>query len=431
MKSPSLSIFQHQSHSKTKRRVLSFLYVSLALLVSDAALAQNPDESRKAANALEEHLKNGLLDCKALEQQSFANTALTKEDANKARNLLAKAHFKKLRNTRKTEFDKKEIVIDEFKLRYDYKVFGNKPKEGRSLFISMHGGGGTAPKVNDRQWENQKRLYKPKEGVYVAPRAPSDTWNLWHRSHIDGLFDQLIADMVVFENVNPNRVYLTGYSAGGDGVFQLAPRMADRWAAAAMMAGHPNDASPVNLRNIGFTIHMGGKDKAYNRNKVAREWKEKLAELQKNDPNGYVHQVVIHEDKGHWMDREDAVAIPWMSKFTRNVFPKTIVWRLSKVTHNRFYWLHVDDAHYKKKARIDAKIDRSKIAIRSDDVHQLDVLLTDELVNLDEPLKIVFNEYTAFTGKATRTIAALSRSLRERQDTAMMCPVRVSVADKP
>ena len=35
---------------------------------------------------------------------------------------------------------------------------------------------------------------------------------------------------VIKENVNPNKVYLLGYSAGGDGVYQLAPRMANRWA---------------------------------------------------------------------------------------------------------------------------------------------------------------------------------------------------------
>jgi poly(3-hydroxybutyrate) depolymerase len=49
-----------------------------------------------------------------------------------------------------------------------------------------------------------------------------------------------------------------GYSAGGDGVFQIAPRMADHWAAAAMMAGHPGDAAALNLRNLPFTIFMGG-----------------------------------------------------------------------------------------------------------------------------------------------------------------------------
>ena len=45
--------------------------------------------------------------------------------------------------------------------------------------------------------------------------------------------EQLTA--IVFEDVDPNRVYLLGYSAGGDGVYQLAPRMADRFAAASMM----------------------------------------------------------------------------------------------------------------------------------------------------------------------------------------------------
>ena len=67
------------------------------------------------------------------------------------------------------------------------------------------------------------------EGIYVAPRGPTDTWNLWHQRHVDELLQRLISNMVVFHQVDPNRVFLLGYSAGGDGVYQLAPRMADRW----------------------------------------------------------------------------------------------------------------------------------------------------------------------------------------------------------
>jgi predicted peptidase len=66
-------------------------------------------------------------------------------------------------------------------------------------------------------------------------------------------------------------IYLLGYSAGGDGVYQLAPRMADRFAAASMMAGHPNDSTPAGLRNLPFALFMGGDDAAHNRNGVARE----------------------------------------------------------------------------------------------------------------------------------------------------------------
>ena len=31
------------------------------------------------------------------------------------------------------------------------------------------------------------------------------------------------------------------------------------------------------------------------------------------DPGAYAHQVRIHPGKGHWMDREDAMALPWMA----------------------------------------------------------------------------------------------------------------------
>jgi hypothetical protein len=38
----------------------------------------------------------------------------------------------------------------------------------------------------------------------------------------------------------------------------MAPRMADFLAGAAMMAGHPNGINLYNIRNIGFSIHVGG-----------------------------------------------------------------------------------------------------------------------------------------------------------------------------
>ncbi len=118
----------------------------------------------------------------------------------------------------------------------------------------------------------------------MAPRAPTDTWNLWHERHIDRMFGRLIEDLIVLEQVDPDRVYVMGYSAGGDGVYQLAPRMADRWAAAGMMGGHPNDASPLGLRNVAFALQVGAKDSAYHRNQVAKEWAAKLDQLQRDDP---------------------------------------------------------------------------------------------------------------------------------------------------
>jgi hypothetical protein len=295
------------------------------------------------------------------------------------------------------------------------------------LYISLHGGGNARARVNDRQWENHKKLYEPVEGVYLAPRAPTNTWNLWHEEHIDALFDRLIEDLVVFEDVNPDRVYVMGYSAGGDGVFQLAPRMADRFAAAAMMAGHPNETSPLGLRNIGFTLHVGGRDGAYNRNQVAREWKEQLEKLYADDRGGYRHHVAIHEDKGHWMDHEDAAALPWMAEFVRDPRPRRIVWKQDDVTHHRFYWLVVGKEQQKAGALVRADRSGQTIDIQSDDVTAVTVLLDDELADLDQPVAIKLNGRERFAGRAERTIDGLVQSLSERPDRRCLYPARVTI----
>ena len=56
-----------------------------------------------------------------------------------------------------------------------YKTFGKKPAAGHSLWISLHGGGGAPKRVNDSQYENQKRLYTLDEGIYLAPRRRPTT----------------------------------------------------------------------------------------------------------------------------------------------------------------------------------------------------------------------------------------------------------------
>ena len=167
---------------------------------------------------------------------------LSKAEAVAARDRLWKEHVATTTKDRAAELKVGKLIDGKLEMPIFTKTFGEKPKTGRSLWISLHGGGGAPTKLNDGQWENQKKLYTVAEGVYVAPRAPTNTWNLWHEAHIDRLFARLIEDFVAVEGVNPDKVYLMGYSAGGDGVYQMAPRMADWWAAASMMAGPPTDA---------------------------------------------------------------------------------------------------------------------------------------------------------------------------------------------
>ena len=362
-----------------------------------------------------------------LHKQDFAKAALTKPDSAKAKNLLWADHVKMIRADRAAEMKARVLTHGNHKMPFHYTIYGKKPKNGRSLYISLHGGGGTTKAVNDGQWNNQKRLYKPAEGVYLAPRAPTNTWNLWHQGHIDPLFDRLIENLIVFEDVDPDRVYLMGYSAGGDGVYQVAPRMADRLAAAAMMAGHPNDSTPHSLRNIGFTIHMGGKDSAYNRNKVAASWGQQLDALRKADPKGYPHLVKIYPNKGHWMDRLDAAAVPWMAKFRRNLHPERIVWRQDDVTHSRFYWLAVDAKNRKGRSTLIASRKGQTIQIETSPVKRLTIRLDDSMLDLDKPIRIQSGKLKLHEAVVPRTLAALSTTLQERGDPNGVFTAEVSI----
>jgi len=399
---------------------------------ADESSHADPSHDAAAISKLTNWLSSGAEDRPPLETLEFSRISLSQEAAETARQLLWDDLRERLSNERREEFESKVIRIGELEMLFDYRIFGESPDDGRSLFISMHGGGGAPKRVNDRQWENQKRLYEPDEGVYLAPRAPTDTWNLWHQGHIDAFLDRIIVGAVLFEGVNPDRVYLMGYSAGGDGVFQLAPRMADRFAAAAMMAGHPNETSALGLRNLPFTLHMGADDAAYKRNEVAAQWKSELEKLHAADSSGYDHWVKIHEGKGHWMDREDAAAIPWMTERQRTRFPTRIVWKQDDVRHDRFYWLKVNPETVPDRALVIAEIDGQTISIEQTDVSELSVRLNDSMADLDQPVLITGPDGDAlFHGTVPRTIQTIAVTLGERLDPTTTYCSEVTVTVRP
>lgn len=346
------------------------------------------------------------------------NTPLTKTDAQTAQTFLEQHQKQQLTKQLKTDWDKKAIHQNNHEMKFMYKIFGEKPANGRSLYISMHGGGGAPKAVNDQQWQNQIRLYTPKEGLYLAPRATTDTWDLWHQNHIDDMFDQIIQSAILFEDVNPNKVYVMGYSAGGDGTYQIAPRMADRWAAASMMAGHPGDASALNLRNIGFSVWMGQLDAAYKRNEIAAQWGKKLDQLQAQDPNGYKHQCHIVKNKGHWMERQDTIAVPWMATFTRNPYPNKIVWKQDNKLHPKLYWLSVDLNQTKKDDKIIIERNKNHFTILETNVKQFTIWLNDQMVDLNQNIHVTHNGKEIINKKIDRTIKALFES-QKRFDPAM------------
>jgi hypothetical protein len=192
--------------------------------------------------------------------------------------------------------------------------------------------------------------------------------------------------------------------------------MADRFAAAAMMAGHPNDATQVSLRNLPFALFMGGDDAAYGRNAVAWQKAYLLAELQAGDPAGYTHLVRIYPNLGHWMQRRDAEALPWMAGFQRKPWPTKVAWVQDDVLSSRFYWLALPDGAAAFGQRIAAEVEGQTIRLATVGVRRIRLRLDDRLLDLDRPIRVQHLGKSIFEGRLERTAAAIARSLAERFD---------------
>lgn len=370
-----------------------------------------------------------------LEALPFSKEALTKNEAITALTLLFEDKQQKMLEDYGTQWGDRLITYGDFQMPFQYQIFGSKPSDGRSLFISLHGGGHAPAQINDGQYTNQKILYDATmaslEGVYLAPRAPTNTWDCWHQHQVDEFLNIIIQLAVIKESVNPDKVYIMGYSAGGDGVYQLAPRMADRWAAASMMAGHPNETSPLGLRNTPFALHMGALDSMHNRNGVAKKWRFYLDSLQANDPKGYIHDVQIHPDVGHWMYFKDSIALPWMTNYQRNPVPEKVVWKQDNRHHSGFYWISIPEDKIVTGGEILAAYDKSSnemnvIKNYSEIIH---LWMNDEMLDMNSPITIKYQGKVIHRGMFHRTIWSLYKSLSAKGDKNLAFSGEVMIRD--
>lgn len=355
---------------------------------------------------------------------------MTKAEAETAKDSIAQAWKKEMRAKYIDNWNTSLVKVGGKTMRYWENRYGKAPEGGFPLYISLHGGGSGPAEMNNQQWDNQKHLYVPANAWYIAPRAPYDDWDMWCKPDLDQYYETLITMAQACANVNPDRIYIMGYSAGGDGVWRMAPRMADRWAAASMMAGHPGDVQLENLRNTPYMIWCGALDAAYDRNKEDARRGEVMDSLQQADPEGYIHETHIVEGKAHWMDRVDTVAVSWMAQYKRNPYPTKIVWRQEEVVRPSFYWLTAPANELERGKTVRLEVKGNVIDINECDYSTLTLWLNDQLVDLDQKVKIICKGKTLYNGFVARSADNLKTSLYDRGDLSFSFPAKVEVKIK-
>ncbi|KAG9569652.1 hypothetical protein KCU71_g2206, partial [Aureobasidium melanogenum] len=371
---------------------------------------------------------------------------------------------------RRQEHDSDELEANGQVLRYVKAILGQAPSGGYPLYIALHGGGGGPAFINNQQWYHMQYYYKAsiRDGVYVAPRGIGNTWDLHFRPESYVLLERLIENMISFENVDPNRVYLLGYSAGGDGVYQITPRLAQRFAAVNMSAGHSNDVDLTNIMHVPFCIQMGEHDTAYGRHEDAVVSGQRIATLAAvSAQNTYVHEVLLHAGRGHdfydeddsrqlqtvvespeaWYESDDrrnctktqvnTNAVDWVSQYTRDPFPKHLVWAL-ETQHSglsspgTWYWLDIGD-ETSKSLGIDKIVasydpDHNRVVVE----HAKDylcILLNEQMLSFQRDVHVLIGgQELTFRLTASRTVQ--EESLAQRNDWRMMFSARITLTQQ-
>lgn len=383
----------------------------------------------------------------------------------------------------KAEFDNRALKFENKTMRFSLEKRGTAPEGGYPLYIALHGGGATSSGMNDSQWEAMKVYYRDsvKDGIYVAARGITDSWKLHSEDESYPLYDKLIEAAILFENVNPNRVYILGFSAGGDGVYQITPRMPDRFAAANMSAGHHNWITFDNLYNTPFILQVGENDGAYKRNRVAAENFITLNTLHDKYSGGFTHDLFIHYNGSHnsWRDNDagrrnqtvindpitwyaqgnrttkavNTNAIDMLNQYTRNPTPAKLVWDLSvdanKRTyqtggtfsslralrakpHDLFYWLDVSvNEQYPAKGKLVVEAIKSTNTINvteADNIESFRVLLNPSMLDLEAPVHVMIKGKDLGTITVLQSVETMVRTMSERSDKDQTYDAQITFA---
>lgn len=384
--------------------------------------------------------------------EKFSNSVLIDNMAvTNARKVIWQQYIQKIKDDKKRLQETVDKVMEygDVRMRYGLQIIGEPDENGFSLYIALHGGGQSdTPDMNDSQWNHMSVYYKEgiKNGIYVNPRGVRDTWDTHANPESYPLYDRLIENMILYYNADPTRVYLLGFSAGGDGVYMVAPRMADRFAAVNMSAGHPNGTSITNLYNTPIQLQVGELDTTYNRHTITAEYDSKLTALSELYSGGYIHNAYIHYQKGHnffdnklndqmvisdndaWLkDQEykttvttDTNSVHFLDRYIRKSLPERIVWDLGNRAPLRkttsFYWLRASHAVNEGEIIANFNKETNTITVEKETVNgDFSILLNEDMVDLYLPVMVITPK-GSFTVKLEVSIDIIEATTDERGD---------------
>jgi poly(3-hydroxybutyrate) depolymerase len=332
---------------------------------------------------------------------------------------------------------------------------GYDPAKRWPLRVQLHGGVGRMPpqrgETAARPLNTNRIPGEPQ--LVLQPRAWATTeW--WERNQAKNVLD-LVDQIKRAYNVDESRIYITGISDGGTGVYFFAMRDATRWSACLPLNGHPSvlanpdtgaDGSLFvgNLVNCPMYLVNGGRDPLYPAASVAP-----LVEMMKQA--GVPVTFTVYAEAGHdtsWWPTERPMYEAFLAAHARTAHPAHISWETERTDrYNRFRWLVIDRlgarpsdveledvnsfalpsgrkvtlyTHPAASGRVDVTRTGNAFEARTRGVQQFTLLLSPDVIDFSRPVTVTVNGRRAFEGTVTRDVSTLLAWAAKDDDRTML-----------
>jgi dienelactone hydrolase len=328
--------------------------------------------------------------------------------------------------------------------------------------VTLHGGvGRQAPQPGQPPPRPLTNRIPTAGEIVIHPRAwsQSEWWTAGQMENIARLLDRVKREY----NVDESRVYVTGISDGGTGVYFLGMRSATAWAACLPLNGHPSVlANPDvgadgqlfagNLVNCPLYVVNGGRDQLYPAASVAP-----LVEMFRRAGVPLVFQV--HPDAGHdvsWWPEERPRYEAFLAAHRRAAHPERISWETERTDrYNRFRWLVIDRLgtrssdvaledvnrfrpaptreltlydRAKPSGRADVARSGNTFEVKTRGVEELTLLLSPDAVDFTRPVRVTVNARIVHDGIVKKDSATLLKWAARDNDRTMKYGAELKIA---
>jgi predicted esterase len=335
---------------------------------------------------------------------------------------------------------------------------GYDPSRPWPARVQLHGGIGRPAPQDPRQAPGRPRggasianRIAGEEQFYVYPSGWMDAeW--WDAEGVDNIL-RLIDVVKRRYNIDENRVYLTGISDGGTGVYYLAMKAPTPWASYLPLNGmlgvlrNPDTGASGelygnNLVNAPLYVVNGENDPLYPVSAVRPyvTWMEKMGvPLVFRPQAGAGHNTA-------WWPIERAPFEAFVHEHPRVPHPERLTWETERTDRfNRIRWLaidrirpggskdtHLEDTdifrHVKPSGRVDVRRTGNTFEALTRGVSAFTLLLSPDVVDFSKPVLVTVNGRPLFKGTVKKDVATLLTWAARDNDRTMLYGAELEIA---